>query len=155
MNRVKKTNLVLGIAFVMISGLFFVTSIIFLNALSDKKERRVLFVHNDIDGIVYGVPLGVRIQERWQDDVFLFAQAMLMPPAQAYQRPFFVSGVRVKSVIKVDKVTYVSLNMESDKFIENSEADFTADLALFTRALQFNFPTVEQFAITVNGFEVS
>ncbi len=155
MKNIENKKLGLMIVFIIISVLFLATSVIFLSFSSDKKKRRVLFVHNDIEHKVYGAPLGIKVQKRWQDDVLMFAKAMVMPTGEAYQRPLFVSGVRVNSVIDVNDITYVSLSMDGDKFIGNREANFSNDLALFIRALEFNFPRIGNFVITVNGLEMS
>ena len=113
--------------------------------------ERVLFFPDDLQKRITGEPrLVVRRQDR-EENVEQVLRELLLGPAEIQHKRVLPKNAGYRSVILRDDVLYIDYTDEVLFGVYDVPLSFTAMLDAVRETVRYNFPSVKEMVVTVNG----
>lgn len=141
--------------FLFISALLliasFVISLVFFVVLESDDTARVLFFPGNISDEITGERRIVTNYPDLERDMEVLVEEVILGPTSLYRSRVLPKETRVQLFMLRDKTAYVDLSREALFGDETVRIDFDDGAAVLERSLRFNFRSLEDVVITVDG----
>lgn len=129
----------------------FVISLVFYLALHADNSERVLFFPGNISDEISGERRVLTNFPELERDMEVLAEDIILGPTSLYRSRVLAKDTAIQVFMLRDNVLYVDLSRDALFGDESVRLDFNESAAVLRRSLQFNFRSLEEVVITVEG----
>ena len=141
---------VLFVALLLLLVSLVISFVLFFVLEADKVER-VLFFPGNISEDVFGEERVLKNYSDSERDMRLVVEELILGPTSLYRSSVLPKETRIQLFMLRENVAYVDLSREAVSQTGNVHIDFELAESLLRRALHFNFRSLEEVIITVEG----
>lgn len=128
-----------------------VISLVFYLALHADNSERVLFFPGNISDDISGERRVVTNFPALERDMEVLVEEVILGPTSLYRSRVLPKDTEIRVFMLRDNVLYVDLSRDALFGDDSVRLDFDESAAVLRRALQFNFRSLEDVVITVEG----
>ncbi|MFP4375190.1 MAG: GerMN domain-containing protein [Spirochaetaceae bacterium] len=140
----------LGIVALMLFASF-VISVVFYVVLHLDSAERVLFFPGNISDDISGERRIVRNFPDPERDMEVLVEEVMLGPTSLYRSRVFPKGTSIRIFMVRDNVAYLDLSRDALFGDDSLQLEFNEAAAVLRRSLHFNFRSLEDVVITVEG----
>ncbi|NBB91522.1 MAG: hypothetical protein GVY23_10045 [Spirochaetes bacterium] len=129
----------------------FVISLVFYLTLHAKNSERVLFFPGNITDDISGERRVVTNFSELERDMEALAEEVILGPTSLYRSRVLPKDTAIRLFMLRENVLYVDLSREALFGDESLRLDFVQSVSVLRRSLEFNFRSLEEVVITVEG----
>jgi hypothetical protein len=140
----------LFIAAIMLVAAFAISLVFYLTLHADNAERVIFFPGNISDDISGERRVVTKFPEL-ERDMEVLTEEVILGPTSLYRSRVLPKDTGIRVFMLRDNVVYVDLSREALLGDDSLRLDFVDSAAVLRRSLQFNFRSLEDVVITVEG----
>ena len=148
--RLYEADKSLFIAAIMLAAALVISLVFYLTLHADNSER-VLFFPGNISDEISGERRVVTNFPELERDMEVLAEEVILGPTSLYRSRVLPKDTAIRVFMLRDNVLYVDLSREALVGDDSVRLDFVESAAVLRRSLQFNFRSLEDVVITVEG----
>ncbi|MFO8065652.1 MAG: GerMN domain-containing protein [Spirochaetia bacterium] len=153
MPRVKIENSIdrfIVVAAVLLFSTFAISLVLFFVFEADRVER-VLFFPGNISQDIFGEERVLRNYSDTERDMRLLVEETILGPTSLYRSRVLPKQTEIQLFMLRGDVAYIDLSREALSEDGDVHIDFDVAESLLRRALHFNFRSLDEVVITVDG----
>jgi hypothetical protein len=148
--RLYAADKALFIAAIMLVAAFVISLVFYLTLHADNAER-VLFFPGNISDDISGERRVVTNFPELERDMEVLTEEVILGPTSLYRSRVLPKDTGIRVFMLRDNVLYVDLSREALRADDSVRLDFVDSAAVLQRSLHFNFRSLEDVVITVEG----
>lgn len=129
----------------------FLVSLVFYLALHSENSERVLFFPGNISDDISGERRVVTDFPGLQRDMEVLVEEVILGPTSLYRSRVLPKDTAIRVLMLRGNVLYLDLSRDALFGDDSVRLDFVESAAVLRRSLQFNFRSLEDVVITVEG----
>ena len=144
-----KAAVVCGTAFFFL----FIISLISFVIIEGETVKRTFFFPHDIYGTLNSEIRKLPYKDTPEENIALYIKEILLGPATYINASLVPESTRIRTILYRHDTVYVDFG-EEILFTEDIPVSFEKSIKTLVKSVYFNFPSVENVIVTVNGQQI-